>query len=100
MLDISGDGLSNTGPAPQQIRDSSALQDITVNALAIAPEVPVAGDRRLGEAGALAAYFKAYVIRGPGAFVESADGFDAYEAAMIRKLKRELQGLNLADLHP
>ncbi|MBE0414462.1 DUF1194 domain-containing protein, partial [Yoonia sp.] len=30
------------------------------------------------------------VIRGPGAFVEIANGFDDYEAAMRRKLIREL----------
>ena len=44
------------------------------------------------------AYFKAEVIRGPGAFVEAAVGFDDFEEAMIRKLLRETRGLSLGQL--
>jgi len=44
----------------------------------------------------LSAYFDAYVIRGSGAFVEVALGFEDYAAAMERKLLRELQSLALS----
>ncbi len=76
VLDLSGDGESNTGPQPHAVRPSG----ITVNGLVIGAEpAPLVG------------YFRAYVIQGPHAFVEQAHGFPDYEAAMIRKLKRELQ---------
>lgn len=38
----------------------------------------------------LIAFYKGQVIRGPGAFVEIANGFEDYERAMRRKLEREL----------
>ncbi len=95
-LDISGDGIANTGPLP---RDISLPDHITVNALVIGP-----GDTRpLGESqeetAALVAYFEARVIRGADAFVEVANGFEDYEAAMTRKLLRELEGLSLVQAH-
>jgi len=87
-IDISGDGMNNAGPEPQGV--AAALGETTINALVVggdlimdhAPYVP--GD------GVLSGWFRENVIRGPGAFVEVADGYEAYEAAMRRKLIREL----------
>lgn len=83
VLDLSGDGLSNTGPRPQDVRPDG----ITINGLVIS------ATGGADEIGALASYYHAYVIAGPEAFVETALGFEAFEAAMVRKLKRELQVL-------
>lgn len=94
-LDISGDGKSNTGVQPQDI-GPEALGDITVNALVIGADPLDHGDQRQAEISDLSAYFRAYVIRRPGSFVEVALGFDDYEAAMVRKLKRELSGFALS----
>nr|WP_324170010.1 DUF1194 domain-containing protein [Ruegeria sp. NA] len=47
--------------------------------------------------GELSAYYSAWVILGPNAFVEVALGFEAYEEAMTRKLLRELDSLVLSD---
>jgi hypothetical protein len=88
-LDISGDGESNTGPRPQDVAPLGAFEGITVNALVIGGTAPDGGS-------SLVDYFKALVIRGPGAFVEPAAGFDDYEAAMVRKLLREVEGLALS----
>lgn len=88
-LDISGDGMSNTGPRPQDLGHVTALSDITVNALAIGH----GEGGGVASAGELGAYFERMVIRGPGAFVEKAEGFDDYRDAMTRKLLRELEGL-------
>jgi hypothetical protein len=80
-LDVSGDGASNAGPKPHRVylgRDFGAL---TVNALAI-----------LGDDRDLARYFAGNVIRGPGAFVETADGHEDFPRAFRRKLERELSG--------
>ncbi|WP_369333832.1 DUF1194 domain-containing protein [Puniceibacterium confluentis] len=52
---------------------------------------PPAGQSDAG-AGDLGAYFRAYVISGPDAFVEMALGYRDFEAAMVRKLRRELIG--------
>ncbi|MEZ5715665.1 MAG: DUF1194 domain-containing protein [Paracoccaceae bacterium] len=86
-LDLSGDGTSNTGPQPGPIRAEAEAAGITINALVIG-----------ADAAGLQAYFRAYVLAGPGAFTETASGFADYEAAMVRKLKRELQGLILSRL--
>lgn len=88
-LDISGDGVSNTGPRPQDLGAAPELVGITVNALVIGPEAmnPPKG------ASGLLGYFETFVIRGPGAFAEHAEDFAAYEEAMVRKLLKELQGM-------
>lgn len=83
VLDLSGDGESNTGPRPRDQRP----EGITINGLV------VSGSSDADGIGALASYYTAYVVQGPEAFVETALGFEAFEAAMARKLKRELQVL-------
>ncbi|MCB1338068.1 MAG: DUF1194 domain-containing protein [Maritimibacter sp.] len=94
-LDISGDGVSNTGPRPQDL-DAPELAGITVNALVIGPEARGAPEGVRG----LLGYFETEVIRGPGAFAEPALDFHSYEAAMVRKLLRELQGLVISAAEP
>lgn len=95
-LDISGDGQSNTGPRPQTVAAPDWPRPAIVNALVVATPDPN-GDARHGEIKELSSYFSAYVIRGPGAFVETALGFEDYQAAMTRKLLRELTSLILSD---
>lgn len=90
-LDISGDGKGNTGSRPQDIADPPA--SITVNGLVIGVDDNLSPASRNLQLMELAAYYKAYVIRGPDAFVESALGFDDYAEAMQRKLLRELTTL-------
>ncbi|MGX9350780.1 DUF1194 domain-containing protein [Shimia sp. W99] len=92
-LDISGDGKSNTGPRPRDIRLPT---HITINALVIGSDDTASTDRRQADVGELSSYFRAWVIQGPDAFIETAVGFVDFERAMVRKLKRELQGLSLA----
>lgn len=88
-LDISGDGKSNQGPRPRDVKDDADLLGVTVNGL-------VVGEDRDEIVAELSAYFRAEVIRGPNAFVEVALGYEDYEKAMVRKLLRELEGLNVA----
>lgn len=92
-LDISGDGQANTGPRPQDV----VLPDFTVNALVIGAAQRLSRDERAADIKELSSYFDAYVIRGAGAFVEIAIGFEDYATAMERKLLRELQSLALSD---
>jgi hypothetical protein len=96
-LDLSGDGIANTGPRPQDISTARTPQGVTVNGLTIGDDSQTSNDATAADIKELSAYFRAYVIRGPGAFVETALGFDNYAAAMERKLLRELQSLALSD---
>lgn len=88
-LDISGDGISNLGPRPRDVKRQLAGRDLTVNALVV---------EAAGEDSTLTGYFMAEVITGPGAFALPAAGFDAYQSAMTTKLLRELAVLSLAQL--
>lgn len=96
-LDISGDGKSNLGPRPRTVKPALAAKGITINALVIGADDVPTGDARQSDIGELAAYFRAEVITGPNAFVETALGFDAYAEAMEIKLLRELDGLVLSN---
>lgn len=97
-LDISGDGESNLGVRPRDVKDAIGAQGITINALVIGTDAPSAGNRRQSQINALSAYFRSEVITGPDAFVQTALGFEDYAAAMTAKLKRELDGLALSTL--
>lgn len=78
VIDVSGDGVSNEGPPPQNMRQVLRQAGISVNALAIEEE---------GED--LTAYFYENLIDGEGAFVITANGFQDYPAQIRRKLQRE-----------
>lgn len=104
-LDISGDGISNFGPRPRDIRDRLHAQplgpqELTINGLVIGAEDPALGDSRQAEIGALASYYRAEVMFGSGAFVETAKGFEDYARAMTQKLLREVEGRVYSHLIP
>ncbi len=82
-LDVAGDGQNNEGFPPSAAYAEFPFDGVTVNGLVVnAAEYEA-------ETG-LIAYYQSQVIRGPGAFVEIAQGFEDYERAMRRKLEREL----------
>ena len=91
-IDLSGDGTSNVGPRPRDIK-VTLPSDITLNAIVIAAPAPQQATTRNGEIAMLTNYFRSEVIRGPDAFVEAALGFDDFQAAMTRKLLKELETL-------
>lgn len=92
-LDLSGDGKSNLGPRPVDIKPEIEPTGIVVNALVVGTDAPTLGDVRQAEIGALGRYFQSNVIVGSGSFVEIALGFEDYANAMARKLERELETL-------
>lgn len=97
-LDLSGDGKSNLGPRPGDVRNAMADSGITINALVIGIDDPTLGDIRQAEIGELSSYFRTQVILGPDAFVQTALGFADYARAMREKLIRELDGLVFSQL--
>lgn len=79
LIDLSGDGPSNEGIAPDALHARLNAAGITVNAIAIEESEPD-----------LTAYFFETVITGEGAFVETARSFRDYPARIRRKLLREV----------
>ena len=92
-LDLSGDGPANTGPRPQDIAMSRTPTGVVVNGLVIGAGNMRGDDERFADIKELSSYYRTNVIRGPGAFVEVALGFEDYAAAMERKLLRELASI-------
>lgn len=84
VIDISGDGTNNEGFPPLNAYRHFPLQDVVVNGLVITSEEP-----------GVVEFYRAEVLHGPGAFLEVARGFEEFEAAMARKLFREINGLIL-----
>ena len=99
-LDLSGDGLHNMGPSPHLIKAGLEGSAITINGLVIGADSQNATDTRMAQIGELVAYFQARVIHGPDAFVETALGFEDFQAAMTRKLLRELAVIVLSQIPP
>ncbi len=96
-LDISGDGPANIGAHPQTVTEDF-LGGITVNGLVIVPNSRANISKNRTNAKTLLTYYTTYVIRGPAAFVETAEDHTVFAEAMKRKLIRELQLPNLSSL--
>ena len=97
-LDISGDGKSNLGPRPRDLKAAIGARGVTINGLVIGAASTSLADRGKDEISELSSYFRAEVIVGADAFVQTALGFEDYAAAMTLKLKRELDGLVIGAL--
>jgi hypothetical protein len=83
-IDVSGDGRQNTGEvATADARDAAVSHGITVNGL------PIASEREPG----IEDWYRANVVGGPGAFLVTADSYDAFAAAFRHKLTLEISGL-------
>lgn len=81
VIDVAGDGQNNEGISVARTYEREDFTGITVNGLAV-------GEHEAG----IVFYYQTEVIRGPGAFVETAVRQTDYPAAIRRKLLRELQG--------
>lgn len=99
-LDVSGDGLHNMGPSPHTVKADLMGSAITINGLVIGADTQDSTDTRMAQIGELVAYYQARVIHGPDAFVETALGFEDFQAAMTRKLLRELAVIMLSQAPP
>lgn len=82
-IDVAGDGQNNEGFGPQLAYREFDFGDTVVNGLVV-NAADFEAETQLIE------FYKTEVLRGPGAFLEIAQGFQDYERAMRRKLEREL----------
>jgi hypothetical protein len=79
VIDISGDGMANVGPRPDDIRDALNADGITINGLAILASEPW-----------LDTYYNNEVIGGEGAFLLQVKDFDSFATAIKQKLLAEI----------
>ncbi len=87
VIDISGDGVNNSGGPVTLMRDLAIDSGITINGL------PILNDRSpfgRPQNMPLDQYFQDFVIGGPGAFMIAAEDFNAFQGAVLRKLIREI----------
>ncbi|MFD1157278.1 DUF1194 domain-containing protein [Roseovarius aestuarii] len=82
VIDVSGDGMNNHGYGPRTAYRHFPMKDVTVNGLVIT-----------GGPSGVVEFYHNQVKHGPAAFVEVANGFHDFEAAMTRKLYREISDL-------
>lgn len=88
VIDVSGDGVNNDGYPPASAYRHFPFDGVTVNGLVIVESGPdPTGAYKSVD---VADYYRREVIRGPGAFLEIAEGFEDFERAMRRKLLREI----------
>lgn len=80
VIDVSGDGITNDGFWPQLAYRHFPFAGVTVNGLAVLGADPDVVD-----------HFEFELLHGPGAFLETAQGYAGFERAMTRKLYREIQ---------
>ncbi len=92
VVDISGDGINNSGRDLGLARQAAVEQGIILNGLAVLDRSPPPSG--MANAQPLDEYYRDRVIGGPGAFVMAADGFEAFEPAVKRKIIREVAGLS------
>ncbi len=85
VIDVSGDGRTNQGVHPAHLRDDAVKRGITINGLVILNEDPTVDS-----------YYFANVIGGTGAFVMTANDYEAYAAAILTKLIKEIAGTPIA----
>ena len=91
VIDVSGDGTSNSGRPVTMARDAAVAQGVTVNGLVILSEIPLpTNPMHTHPPGGLTAYYENNVIGGPGAFVVEAASFEAFGQLLISKLIKEI----------
>jgi hypothetical protein len=90
VIDISGDGVNNSGPPPEGVRDRLVAEGVVINGLPIVNDRPTYGR---GPQVPLDKYYGESVIGGPGAFLVVAEDFQSFGTAVRRKLIREIAAL-------
>jgi Protein of unknown function (DUF1194) len=87
VIDVSGDGVNNNGPPPEQERDRLLDEGVTINGLPIVNDRPNFG---ITPGPDLESHYRISVIGGPGAFLIVAKDFAAFGDAIRHKLIQEI----------
>ena len=90
VIDVSGDGINNSGPPVTMIRDQLVAEGVVINGLPIVNDRPNFGRAPQPD---LEPYYRENVIGGDGAFLIVAEDFENFGTAIRRKLLTEIAGL-------
>ncbi|WP_458093891.1 DUF1194 domain-containing protein [Roseomonas sp. WA12] len=90
VIDVSGDGVNNSGMPVEAMRDRVVGEGVTINGLPIMNDRPTFGRPSPIP---LDQYYRDSVIGGDGAFLIAAEDFESFGNAVRRKLVREIAGL-------
>jgi hypothetical protein len=90
VIDVSGDGVNNSGMPVETVRDRVVAEGVTVNGLPIMNDRPTFGRPSPIP---LDQYYRDSVIGGDGAFLIAAEDFESFGNAVRRKLVREIAAL-------
>ncbi len=91
VIDVSGDGVNNSGPPAEDERDRAVAEGTIINGLPIINDRPTFGRRPPVP---LDHYYQESVIGGTGAFMIVAEDFESFGIAVKRKLIREIAALD------
>ena len=98
IIDVSGDGDSNSGRPVEYARDDAVKAKVTINGLAIVNEHPLPGFiGHIQPVGGIGHYYRTRVAGGPGSFVFQIDSFDGFAEAIARKLVAEIASAESGD---
>ncbi|HXQ49660.1 MAG TPA: DUF1194 domain-containing protein [Stellaceae bacterium] len=87
VIDLSGDGMANIGPHPDEVRDGLVATGITINGLAILKTEPW-----------LDQYYDQYVVGGEHSFLLKVEDFQSFATAIEQKLLGEIAALPFSPL--
>lgn len=91
VIDISGDGVNNSGRIVTEARDEAVAAGVTINGLVIMNDRPTPGFYHMPQP-PVDEFYRSNVIGGPGAFVLAIDDFSSFAYAIVNKLVREIAG--------
>ena len=99
VIDVSGDGTSNSGRPLAEARAAALEAGVTINGLAIINRAPPRGGfhRHTQPPEGLPEYYRRNVIGGPGAFLLVVQDFNSFGEAMVDKLVTEIAGVRPRD---
>jgi hypothetical protein len=90
VIDVSGDGVNNSGRPAAAARDDALALGITINGLCIMNDRPTPGFSFQTPQPPLDQYYRENVVGGPGAFVVVAEDFSTFAYAVLNKLIKEI----------
>jgi Protein of unknown function (DUF1194) len=93
VIDVSGDGVNNSGPGIEPVRDRIVANGIVINGLPIVLKPTAA--LTLYDAPDLDAYYKHCVIGGAGSFMIPIRSYEEFVPATRRKLLLEISGIKI-----
>lgn len=89
VIDISGDGINNSGRPADAARDEAVEAGLVINGLVIMNDRPNPGYFQPPQV-ALDEFYRSSVIGGPGAFLITIEDFNSFAYAIINKLIKEI----------